>query len=52
MTTFNLSRMDREDRDDREEYVADDTAFEESGFGIEDVEEDDDDFADDGEEEF
>ena len=50
MTTFNLSRMDREDgRDDREEYVADDSAFEESGFGIEDVDEDE--FAgDDGEE--
>ncbi len=52
MTTFNLSRMDREDgRDDREEYVAeeyvaDDAAFEESGFAIEDVDEDDDDFAD------
>ena len=51
MTTFNLSRMDRDDRDDREEYVADDAAFEESGFGIEDIDEDeDDDFAaDDGE---
>jgi len=50
MTTFNLSRMDREDgRDDREEYVADDESFEESGFAIEDV--GDDDFAgDDGEE--
>ncbi len=50
MTTFNLSRMDREDgRDDREEYVADDSAFEESGFAIEDVDEDE--FAgDDGEE--
>ena len=48
MTTFNLARMDA-DRDDREEYVADDSAFEESGFGIEDVDEDD--FAgDDGEE--
>ena len=46
MTTFNLSRMDA-DRDDREEYVADDNAFEESGFAIEDME--DDDFgADDG----
>ena len=33
--------MDREDRDEREEYVADDDAFEESGFGIEDVDEDD-----------
>ncbi len=49
MTTFNLSRMDA-DRDDREEYVADDSAFEESGFAIEDVE--DDDFgADDGSDE-
>ena len=50
MTTFNLARMDREDgRDDREEYVADDSAFEESGFAIEDVDEDE--FAgDDGEE--
>ena len=50
MTTFNLSRMDREDgRDDREEYVADDESFEESGFAIEDAA--DDDFAgDDGEE--
>ncbi len=39
--------MDREDgRDDREEYVADDAAFEESGFAIEDVDEDDDNFAD------
>ncbi len=48
MTTFNLARMD-EDRDDRERYVADDDAFEESGFGIEDVDEDE--FsADDGEE--
>ena len=48
MTTFNLARMDA-DRDDREEYVADDASFEESGFGIEDVDEDD--FAgDDGEE--
>ena len=37
MTTFNLARMDA----DREEYVADDSAFEESGFGIEDVEDDD-----------
>ena len=37
MTTFNLSRMDQ---DDREEYVADDAAFEESGFGIEDIDED------------
>ncbi len=46
MTTFNLSRMDQ---DDREEYVADDAAFEESGFGIEDI--DDEDFeAGDGEE--
>ena len=36
------------DRDDREEYVADDAAFEESGFAIEDV--DLDDFADGGEE--
>ena len=41
------SRMDG-DRDDREEYVADDAAFEESGFAIEDV--DLDDFADGGEE--
>ena len=49
MTTFNLSRMDAEN-DDREEYVADDAAFAESGFGIEDVEEDD--FADDNGEEF
>ena len=49
MTTFNLGRMDRDDRDDREEYVADDAAFEESGFGIEDVDEDEDDYgADDG----
>ena len=48
MTTFNLARMDA-DRDDREEYVADDASFEESGFGIEDVDEND--FAgDDGEE--
>ena len=48
MTTFNLARMD-EDRDDRERYVADDDAFEESGFAIEDVDEDE--FsADDGEE--
>ena len=48
MTTFNLARMDA-DRDDREEYVADDASFEESGFAIEDVDEDD--FAgDDGEE--
>ena len=39
MTTFNLSRMDA-DRE-REEYVADETDFEESGFGIEDVDEDD-----------
>ena len=39
MTTFNLSRMDA-DRE-REEYVADETDFEESGFGIEDVVEDD-----------
>ena len=46
MTTFNLSRMDQ---DDREEYVADDAAFEESGFGIEDI--DGDEFeAGDGEE--
>ena len=37
MTTFNLSRMDA-DRE-REEYVADDADFEESGFGIEDVDE-------------
>ena len=37
---FNLARMDA-DRDDREEYVADDASFEESGFGIEDAEEDD-----------
>ena len=37
MTTFNLSRMDQ---DDREEYVVDDAAFEESGFGIEDIDED------------
>ena len=36
---FNLSRMDA-DRE-REEYVADETDFEESGFGIEDVDEDD-----------
>ncbi len=50
MTTFNLSRMDRDDRDDREEYVADDAAFEESGFGIEDIEEDDGFGAGDGEE--
>ncbi|MDE7242719.1 MAG: DNA-directed RNA polymerase subunit beta [Oscillospiraceae bacterium] len=34
MTTFNLNRMDR---DDPEEYVADDAAFEESGFAIEDA---------------
>ena len=49
MTTFNLSRMDQ---DDREEYVAeDDAAFEESGFGIEDIDDDDDGFgAGDGEE--
>ena len=47
MTTFNLARMDA-DRDDREEYVADDAAFVESGFAIEDVE--DDDFADGGDE--
>ncbi len=39
MTTFNLARMDA-DRE-REEYVADETDFEESGFGIEDVDEDD-----------
>ena len=39
MTTFNLSRMDA-DRE-REEYVADETDFEESGFGIKDVDEDD-----------
>jgi len=45
MTTFNLSRMDS-DRDDRAEYVADDAAYEESGYSIEDVDEDD--FADDG----
>ena len=50
MTSFNLSRMDG-DRDDREEYVADDAAFEESGFAIEDVDEDDDFGADDGDEE-
>ena len=50
MTTFNLARMDA-DRDDREEYVADDASFEESGFGIEDVD-DEDDFAGDGGEEF
>ena len=35
-----------------EEYVADDAAFEESGFGIEDVEEDEDDYgAEEGDEE-
>ncbi len=49
MTTFNLSRMDREDRDEREEYVADDAAFEESGYAIEDIDEEDDDFAADEE---
>ena len=41
MTTFNLARMDA-DRDDREEYVADDSAFEESGFAIEDADDEDD----------
>ena len=49
MTTFNLARMDA-DRDDREEYVADDASFEESGFGIEDVDDEDDFAGDDGEE--
>jgi len=39
MTTFNLNRMD--EQDDLEEYVADDAAFEESGYGIEDVDEGD-----------
>ena len=38
------------DRDDREEYVADDASFEESGFGIEDVDDEDDFAGDDGEE--
>ncbi len=53
MTTFNLSRMDREDgRDDREEYVADDAAFEESGFAIEDMDDEDDDPAGSGDNEF
>ncbi|MBD5153831.1 MAG: DNA-directed RNA polymerase subunit beta [Oscillibacter sp.] len=54
MTTFNLARMDREDRDEREEYVADEEALEESGYGIEDIDDDDDDdFAagDDGDDE-
>ncbi len=56
MTTFNLSRMDRDD--DREEYVADDAAFEESGFAIEDADEDgdyagdEDEDEDDGEDDF
>ena len=56
MTTFNLNRMDR---DDREEYVADDAAFEDSGFAIEDMGEDEDsdeddsfDAGDGGEDEF
>ena len=49
MTTFNLARMDA-DRDDREEYVADDASFEESGFAIEDVDDEDDFAGDDGEE--
>ena len=38
------------DRDDREEYVADDKAFEESGYAIEEMDEDEfgaDDGADD-----
>ena len=48
MTTFNLARMDA-DRDDREEYVADDASFEESGFAIEDVDDEDDFAGDDGE---
>ncbi len=40
MTTFNLARMDAE----REEqmYVADDAAFEESGYAIEDIDDSDD----------
>ena len=43
---LNYSRVEA-DGDDREEYVSDDSAFEEAGFGIEDM--DDDDFgADDG----
>ena len=46
MTTFNLARMDAE----REEqmYVADDAAFEESGYAIEDIDDSDDLSADDG----
>ena len=46
MTTFNLARMDAE----REEqmYVADDAAFEESGYAIEDIDDSDDLSADEG----
>jgi len=41
MTTFNLSRMDADRDRERETYVADDQAFEESGYAIEDIDEDD-----------
>ncbi len=44
MTTFNLNRMDS-DRDEPA-YVEDDSAFEESGYAIEDIEGEDEDFAD------
>ncbi len=47
MTTFNLSRMDSEN-DEREEYVADDNAFEEAGYSVGDGDEDDDFGDDDG----
>ena len=49
MTTFNLNRMDRDDDRESEEYVADDAAFEESGFAIEDAGEDGDFAGDDDE---
>ena len=44
MTTFNLGRMDS-DRDEPA-YVEDDSAFEESGYAIEEMEGEDEDFAD------
>ena len=44
MTTFNLSRMDA-DREDSMYLAEDDAAFEESGYGIEDIDDSDDDFA-------
>ncbi len=43
MTTFNLSRMDA-DRE-RESYVADEQSFEESGFAIEEMEEEEEDMS-------